>query len=232
MSCAAEVDGVQSVGKLRSSAEVAYSKGEVDQALQLWEKVIKLEPKNEQNYYKRFRIYLRQQKLKEALADLNSALSIKPNFEAVVDQRAKLNLRLGHCVQAEEDLKNLQKLSPQHKDLELLPQASECKSAVSQGEAAYSRGQWTQARDYFNVALRFADIATGLLYKRAVSSFHVGDSYEAIADTGKILKAEPDNLLALVMLIIIPYAISILINLAIRSCEETVIMFLMSWKWQ
>jgi len=30
---------VASVGKLRSSAEVAFSKGEIDQALKLWEQV-------------------------------------------------------------------------------------------------------------------------------------------------------------------------------------------------
>jgi tetratricopeptide (TPR) repeat protein len=63
-----------------------------------------MEPNNEQNYYKRFRVYLRQQKFKEALSDLTSALTIKPDFEAVLTQRAKLELRLGRCAEAEKDL--------------------------------------------------------------------------------------------------------------------------------
>jgi hypothetical protein len=35
-------EAVQSVGKLRSSADVAFSKGEIDQALKLWDKVVLL----------------------------------------------------------------------------------------------------------------------------------------------------------------------------------------------
>jgi tetratricopeptide (TPR) repeat protein len=185
------------VGKLRSAAEIAFSKGEVDQALQLWEKVIKLEPNNEQNYYKRFRIYLRQQKLKEALSDLNSALAIKPDFEAVLSQRGKINLRMGYCNQAEEDLLRLQKINPASKDVELAPQASACKAAMNKAEVFYTRGQWAPAREHLSEALRYAESSSSLLFKRATSSFHVGDTYEAIADTGKVLKAEPENIQAL-----------------------------------
>ena len=71
---------VASVGKLRSSAEQALSKGDVSEALKLWEQVIAIEP-NDSNFYKRFRVYLRQQKLKEALSDLNKALEINPKHE-------------------------------------------------------------------------------------------------------------------------------------------------------
>lgn len=65
--------------------------------------VIELEPKNEINFYKRFRVYLRQQKLKEALADLNSALTINPAYEVVLVQRAKLQIRMGRCEEALND---------------------------------------------------------------------------------------------------------------------------------
>lgn len=91
---------VHSVGKLRSSAELAFSKGETDQSLKLWEKVIAIEPDNDSNYYKRYRVYLRQQKLKEALSDLNSALKINPSHESALIQRNKLQLKLGRCNEA------------------------------------------------------------------------------------------------------------------------------------
>jgi tetratricopeptide (TPR) repeat protein len=99
----------ESVGKVRSSAEVAFSQGNIDEALKLWAKVIGLEPNNADNYYKRFRVYLRNQKLKEALADLSSALNIKPDYEQVLAQRAKLQLRMGRCEDAENDFLKLQK---------------------------------------------------------------------------------------------------------------------------
>lgn len=100
---------VESVGKVRSSAEVAFSQGNIDEALKLWAKVIGLEPNNADNYYKRFRVYLRSQKLKEALADLSSALNIKPDYEQVLAQRAKLQLRMGKCEEAEGDFLKLQR---------------------------------------------------------------------------------------------------------------------------
>lgn len=65
--------------------------------------VIEIEPNNDSNYYKRFRLYLRQQKFKEALADLNSALKLKPDNEMVLAQRAKLQMRMGRCADAEAD---------------------------------------------------------------------------------------------------------------------------------
>lgn len=66
-----------------------------------------MEPLNENNFYKRFRVYLRQQKLKEALADLNSALSINPAHEVVLGQRAKLQIRMGRCDDALADFQKL-----------------------------------------------------------------------------------------------------------------------------
>lgn len=92
-----------SVGKLRNAADTAFTQGQFDQALDLWAKVIAMEPNNDANFYKRFRVYLRQQKLKEALADLNSVLKLNPKNEGALLQRAKLALRLGKCEEAEKD---------------------------------------------------------------------------------------------------------------------------------
>ena len=100
---------IQAVGKLRSGAEVAFSNGETEQSLKLWEQVIALEPENDSNYYKRFRVYLRQHKLKEALADLNSALKLNPSNENALVQRSKLKLRLGKCDESIHDYELLKK---------------------------------------------------------------------------------------------------------------------------
>ena len=51
-----EVDVQVNVGKLRSSAEAAFSQGDSDEALKLWAQVIAAEPENHSNYYKRFRV--------------------------------------------------------------------------------------------------------------------------------------------------------------------------------
>ena len=105
----ADPDAQQSIGKLRSGAELAFSNGETEQALKLWEEVITLEPDNDSNYYKRYRVYLRQQKLKEALADLNAALRLNPKHENALVQKSKLHIRMGRCEEAVIDFATLKK---------------------------------------------------------------------------------------------------------------------------
>jgi tetratricopeptide (TPR) repeat protein len=100
---------VQSVGKLRSGAELAFSNGDTEQSIKLWEEVINLEPNNDSNYYKRFRVFLRQQKLKEALSDLNAALKLNPQNENALVQRSKLQTRMGRCDEAVHDYNLLRK---------------------------------------------------------------------------------------------------------------------------
>lgn len=116
---AAETD-TQSLGKLRSSAELAFSKGDSELALQLWEKVIAMEPGNDSNYYKRFRVYLRKQKLKEAFADLSTAIKLNPANENAVAQRARLGIRLGRCAEANQDYTQLKKYVPKYFILDIM----------------------------------------------------------------------------------------------------------------
>lgn len=177
---------VQSVGKLRSAAEVAFSKGDVDQALRLWGQVIGLEPQNENNFYKRFRVYLRQQKLKEALSDLSAALSIKPDFEAVLAQRAKLQLKMGRCHEAKTDFDKLRVVNAQNKDLAVSRDAEACVHAAREADRLFAEGQHGAARDQYTNALRSAESSSSLMMQRALCHFYLGDHYEAIADTGEL----------------------------------------------
>lgn len=45
--------------------------------------VIELEPKNERNFYKRFRVFLSKRKYAEAILDLSRALQLKPKYKQV-----------------------------------------------------------------------------------------------------------------------------------------------------
>jgi tetratricopeptide (TPR) repeat protein len=92
--------------------------------------VIDLERSNEKNYYKRFRMYLRQQKYKEALSDLSAALSIKPDYDVVAAHRAKLHLRLGKCREATQDFHLLRSIAPTNPDLVLMDRAAKCAAGI------------------------------------------------------------------------------------------------------
>ena len=93
----------QSVGKLRASADEAHSKGDFDGALRLLSQVVHLEPDNERNFYKRYRVYLRRAQYREALSDLDAALRVQPSYAVARAQRAKLLLMLGRCDLAAND---------------------------------------------------------------------------------------------------------------------------------
>ena len=113
--------------------------------MKLWGQVIQMEPQNAQNYYKRFRVFLRQNKLKEALNDLNKALQIKPDFDSVLLQRGKLHIRLGRCEEAERDLLQIRSLG---KDVEstLMEQASACRNHVAHAHHYRSQNDFHNAR--------------------------------------------------------------------------------------
>lgn len=97
------------VGVLRSRAKVFFSEKKYYRALDLWAKVIDMRPDDDYNYYKRFHVYLALQKYKEALADLDTALTHNPENEDALLQRAKLKMRLGQCEESEKDLLLLKK---------------------------------------------------------------------------------------------------------------------------
>ena len=106
---ASDAPPAQSVGKIRSAADLAFSKGESEEAAKLWKQVIALEPQNEQNYYKLFRVHLRQKKHRDAVHDLSECLKLKPNHVQALSQRAKLLLKVGRCAESEVDFTNLSK---------------------------------------------------------------------------------------------------------------------------
>ena len=51
--------------------------------ISLYHQVIELEPKNERNFYKRFRVFLSKRKYAEAIKDLSRALELKPKYKQV-----------------------------------------------------------------------------------------------------------------------------------------------------
>ena len=125
------------VGKLRASADEAFASGNLIEAIKLWSEVISQDDKNETNFYKRFRVYLRQNKLKEALGDLNKAINLKSNYEAALSQRGKLNLKLGKCADAIKDMNKLKELNSNSYDNYIFTQASTCTSILSQANKAF-----------------------------------------------------------------------------------------------
>ena len=81
--------------------------------------------------------------------------------------------------------------------MSVLEQTEECSRALSEAEYHFSHNNWHVARDLLTNAMRFAELGSAVLMKRAWCNYHLGDLYECIADAGKVLKIDKDSIAAL-----------------------------------
>ena len=150
LTCGVDGKKTQSVPKLRSDGDMAFAKGDMKKAKKLFSKVIKLEPKNERNYYKRFRVYLKERAYAEALQDLTTALEVEPKYKQGLYQRGKLQMQMGHCVEAEVDFKSLLQIDPQNKKaLQDAPAAAQCAQSIRNAEAHVQSGNHRGAHEHY-----------------------------------------------------------------------------------
>jgi DnaJ homolog subfamily C member 3 len=91
----------------------------------------------------------------------------------------------------------LYRTNPKSKELAQLSNAVSCKTAINEAQRAFSASKWPLARDYLNEALRYAEASSRLYLQRSWCHYHSKDYYESIADAGRALKTEPDNIDAL-----------------------------------
>jgi DnaJ family protein C protein 3 len=189
------------LSKMRRQADSEFVSGKKNgprNALKILNKIIKLEPDNHNNFYKRYRVHLRLKKNDQALSDLESAVKVKPSFTSGWSQHAKLLLKLGRCAEAESSLQNALKINPNHKaTVALQPPVSKCAASLRQADHAERRGDWIQADTGLTAALDAANTSPSLLLRRAKVRLHLKKYYEVLADSGKVLKMEKHNLDAL-----------------------------------
>lgn len=191
----------QTISSIRASAEASLSKGEVKKALELFSKIILMEPQNERNYFKRYRVNLTLRRYKDAIDDLSAALKIKPKYKMALAQRAKLYRLVGQCHDSVVDYETLQAMDPAHADLaEGLPLSSQCQGQLAGAQAALAGGDYNAARNFYSVILdNMMDVSVPLYMKKAECSWNLGDYEMVLSETQKILKEEPDYIPALEM---------------------------------
>ena len=193
----------ESAGSLRSKADEALISGRTDEALSLLGKAIGLEPLNERNLYKRARVYLRAKRIADAIGDLGAALKLAPEYEAALTSRAKALASVGRCAEAGEDWKVARlvaKKDAAKRDADAgAAAAAACAKELADAAKARKKGDRRLELEHLNVVLEnYADAQpAALLLDRARAHAANGDWYEAIAESGRALKASPDDLEAL-----------------------------------
>jgi len=186
--------------KLRSDGDSAMMAKKYTEATNFYTEAIEIEPANEKNYYKRYKVYDKTGKYSAALEDINKALEIKPDYLSAFAFRARTLMSLGRCPEAVKDYEHVLREKPTHGDAKkLLPKAKDCAREVQAGERFMRMRKYDLAEQKLTEAMETTGKAPYVKHLRAQARFHQKKYFEAIADAGEVLKAEPDNQDALLL---------------------------------
>ncbi|TMW59649.1 hypothetical protein Poli38472_004718 [Pythium oligandrum] len=191
----------QNVSKVRVAAENAFATGDMKKAISLLSKLIELEPKNERNYYKRYRAYLSERKYAHALEDLNASLDVNPKYKQGLLQRGKLHMMIGNCADAAKDFERAIEYYPTEASAkQQLEKSSNCAIYIDEAGRAQSRGDYQSAYAYLTQVLEETAVSSvPLLLERAQLSMSLQNPYDAIADLGSVLKLDGSHIGALLL---------------------------------
>lgn len=181
------------VGKVRSLGEEALSQRKYSEAATHYTRACEMEPQNAANHFKLYRVHARMKQTMNAITDLNNAINLDPSKSTYRIERAKVLVSVGQCEEAMEDYKALPK-EQQNSGAGDFAAASKCAFQVKLATTAFLDEKYELSLGYLNQALIFADQALDLSYMKAISSFHTGDYYTAVSETGKILKVQNSHL--------------------------------------
>ena len=189
--------------RLRSEGDTAFVSGKtngVKKALKLYTEAIEMEPNNHNNYYKRYRAWLRLKKEDKALKDLDKAIKVNPDFQLGHKHRGTMLRKKGKCKEAKESLQRAVDLKPADKSAQKeLAAAKACADNWNMVEQLKQRGDIRGARDQLDKILETTKANVDLLLARGELSFRMADYPEALADTGRALKIKKNSIAALAL---------------------------------
>lgn len=210
----------QNLVKNGLDADLAFEKGNLDQAQELFEKMIGLEPGNLTTRDKLAEIYIQKKLLDKAIAELlilgNSCSKVRAHaqaeeyFQKVVDLQpdhfqarsslAEVTQRRGNNSEAKKQFLALaQSLLDAGEFEKALPYADKALKLRSieayfiLGRIAMHRKQNEDAAKYFTELLRFKVAHVGALVYLAAVKAADGDLEHAVATMGRAISAQPEN---------------------------------------
>lgn len=187
--------------KLRSAGDTQMVSNALQPALDSFTKAITLEPDNPLNYYKRFRVYDKLKKTKQALGDLSTILSLDPKHVQALSLRARMYLNTGKCNEALADYREVLKIKSDHGDaMKMLQKVEQCADLINRAERLVAEKSWGNADQLLTEAMQITGgTAPHLKMLRAKARLEMGNYLECIADAGEVVKIESENIDALLL---------------------------------
>uniref|UniRef100_A0A061RLF6 DnaJ homolog subfamily C member 3 n=1 Tax=Tetraselmis sp. GSL018 TaxID=582737 RepID=A0A061RLF6_9CHLO len=185
--------------KLRDG-DKAIAGGQHTAAVRHYSEAIELDPKSPLIFTKRAAAYVGLKKFQQAIEDLTQAILLDAkNLQALLN-RGKVHKSLGSFDQAKADFDAVLELKPGHKS------ASQELASLFRGRDSFlAAKRHIEIQDFHGAQLKLHTAATllpdcpGVQLLQAELLFKQGQHERAVADLGKVLKADPGNIEALMM---------------------------------
>jgi len=174
------------IAALVSSAKLNLAQGKAQDALTYFDVAVSRDPRNYLTIFQRGATYLSLGKNAQAHEDFNRVLSIKPDFEAALLQRAKIKSRNADWEAAKKDYVAARKTkSPEYQDLE------EAQGAAHLAADAEKAEDWEACITHAGTAIMVASTALSLRQMRARCRFEKGEVLEGASDLQHVLQISP-----------------------------------------
>ncbi|CAD6571701.1 MAG: hypothetical protein ASARMPREDX12_004657 [Alectoria sarmentosa] len=174
------------VASLVSSAKSHLAQGNANDALTYFDVAISRDPRNYLTIFQRGATYLSLGKNDKASQDFDKVLTIRPDFEGALLQRAKIKSRNADWVAAKGDYVRAKKT--ESADFTQLEEAWGAASLASDAEKA---GDWENCVGHAGTAIMVASTALSLRQLRARCRFERGEVLEGVSDLAHALQISP-----------------------------------------
>ena len=177
------------VSSLISSAKSHLSQGNANDALTYFDAAISRDPNNYLTVFQRGAAYLSLGRDEKANSDFDRVLTIRPDFEAALLQRARIKARSADWPAAKDAYVQAKKTtSPDYAQLE------EAWGAASLATDAEKSGDWESCVTQAGTAILVASKALSLRQLRARCRFERGEVLEGVSDLTHALQISPSSI--------------------------------------
>ena len=184
-----EIPSDTPIASLVSSAKSHLAQGNANDALTYFDVAISRDPRNYLTIFQRGATYLSLGKNDKASQDFDKVLTIRPDFEGALLQRAKIKSRNADWVAAREDYVRAKKT-----DSADFTQLEEAWGAASLASDAEKAGDWESCVGHAGTAIMVASTALSLRQLRARCRFERGEVLEGVSDLAHVLQISPSKI--------------------------------------
>lgn len=177
------------IASLVSSAKAHLAQGHANDALTYFDVAISRDSKNYLTIFQRGATYLSLGKNAQASQDFDTVLTIRPDFEGALLQRAKIKSKFADWTAARKDYEKAGKAGGAE-----IVQLEEAQGAAVLAVDAEKAGDWEACVSNAGVAIMVASTALNLRQLRARCRFERGEVLEGVSDLAHVLQISPQSI--------------------------------------